>query len=79
MLTLYVKDGCGFSARVREKMKELNITCEEKNIKDDGVLDELLARGGDSKTPYLVDSETGFEMYESDLINAYLEAHYPKA
>lgn len=76
MLTLYVKDGCGFSAQVRKKMQELGLSCTEKNTKDPGVLDDLVARGGQTKTPYLVDSETGIEMYESDLINAYLEAHY---
>lgn len=43
-----------------------------KNIADEGVADELIARGGKRMVPYLVDEETGVEMYESDDIVDYL-------
>ena len=38
--------------------------------------DELVRRGGKMQVPYLVDPNTGREMYESDTITAYLDAEY---
>ncbi len=78
MLTLYVKTGCPFCAKVLNTGKELGIEFEEKNIADDAVATELVARGGKRQVPYLVDSEHGVEMYESGDIIAYLRAQYPK-
>lgn len=78
MLTLYVKTGCPFCHKVLEVGKELGITFEEKNIADDAVAAELIARGGKRQVPYLVDSEKGIEMYESGDIAAYLREHYLK-
>jgi glutathione S-transferase len=37
---------------------------------------ELKARGGKIQIPYLVDPNTGVEMYESRDIVRYLDAHY---
>lgn len=71
MITLYVKTGCPFCAKVLKKAEELGISYEEKNIADPAVADELIARGGKRQVPYLVDGET--EMYESDAIITYLE------
>lgn len=78
MLTLYVKTGCPFCHRVLAAGEELGITFEEKNIADDAVAAELIARGGKRQVPYLVDSERGVEMYESDDIIEYLKEYYPK-
>ncbi len=78
MLTLYVKTGCPFCAKVLETGKELGITFEEKNIVDDAVATELVTRGGKRQVPYLVDSERNIEMYESADIDAYLREHYAK-
>ncbi len=75
MRTLYVKTGCPFCAKVLRKGEELGLQFELKNIADEGVSEELVARGGKRQVPYLVDDETGTEMYESDDICAYLEAH----
>ena len=76
MLTLYVKTGCPFCAKVLNTGKELGIIFDEKNIADDAVASELVARGGKRQVPYLVDSERGVEMYESGDIDAYLREHY---
>jgi glutaredoxin len=73
MLTLYVKTGCPFCHKVLVAGAELGITFEEKNIADDIVAAELIARGGKRQVPYLVDSERGVEMYESDDIIEYLK------
>lgn len=76
MLTLYVKSGCAFAAMVIHRLEELELPFEEKNIADEGVQEELIARGGDSHTPYLVDTDAGVEMYESENIIAHLDSHY---
>lgn len=76
MLTLYVKTGCPFAAVVLKKVDDLDLTIEEKNIADDGVLAELEALSGDTKSPFLVDSEKGIQMGESSDIAAYLEKTY---
>lgn len=36
---------------------------------------ELMEKGGDSKTPFLVDNETGVSMHESSDIVDYLREH----
>jgi len=78
MLILYVKTGCPFCAKVLNTGKELGIAFDEKNIADDAVAAELVTRGGKRQVPYLVDAERGIEMYESEDIDAYLRAQYPK-
>lgn len=78
MLTLYVKTGCPFCHKVLAAGEELGISFEEKNIADDAVAAELVARGGKRQVPYLVDSERNVEMYESADIAAYLREHYSK-
>jgi len=76
MLTLYVKTGCPFCHKVLETGKELGITFDEKNIADDAVAAELIARGGKRQVPYLIDSERNIAMYESAEIDEYLRAQY---
>jgi glutathione S-transferase len=78
MLTLYVKTGCPFCHRVLAAGEELGLTFEERNIADDAVAAELVARGGKRQVPYLVDTDRVVEMYESDDIIEYLKEHYPK-
>lgn len=77
-MILYIKTGCPFCRKVLATGEELGITFEEKNIADDVVAAELVARGGKRQVPYLVDSERGVEMYESGDISEYLRANYPK-
>ncbi len=78
MLTLYVRTGCPYCAKVLQEGEKLDITFEQKNVADAGFADELIARGGKRQMPYLVDGATGAEMYESDDIIAYLRQHYTK-
>jgi glutathione S-transferase len=72
MLTLYYKAGCPYCAKVFDAGKELGLTFETKNIADDGVMDELVERGGEDQVPYLIDDEGPVEMYESSAIVKYL-------
>ncbi len=76
MLTLYMKTGCPFCEKVRAFTEENDISFNEKNIADEAVVAELIERGGKRQVPYLVDSETGTEMYESNDIISYLAQHY---
>ncbi|MBU6323389.1 MAG: glutathione S-transferase N-terminal domain-containing protein [Patescibacteria group bacterium] len=76
MLTLYVKDGCPFCAKVLAVGRELGIAFDERNIADPSVAAELVARGGKRQVPYLVDAARDTEMYESDDIARYLREHY---
>ena len=78
MLTLYVKTGCPFCARVLATGQELGIDFDQKNIADDAVAAELVARGGKRQVPYLVDVDNGVEMYESADIDAYLRGYRAK-
>lgn len=78
MLTLYVKTGCPFCAKVLQTVKDLSIEIEEKNIADDAVAAELVEKGGKRQVPYLIDTDRDVAMYESDDIVAYFEEHYAK-
>ena len=76
MLTLYVKTGCPYCARVLEVVKLLGIEVEEKNIKNPAVAEDLITRGGKRQVPYLIDAKRGVEMYESEDIVEYLCREY---
>ena len=78
MLTLYVKTGCPFCAKVLDEMEALGVQATLKNIADPGIAEELIARGGKRQVPYLIDEERDVEMYESGDIVAYLQTHYAK-
>ena len=78
MLTLYIQTGCPFCHKVLDTGRELGVSFEEKDIADNAIAAELVARGGKRQVPYLVDSERGVEMYESVDIDAYLREHYAK-
>lgn len=72
MLTLYVKTGCPYCAKVLAAGAELGLEFTLKNVSDEAVNAELIARGGKRQMPYLVDEDAGVEMYESEDIVAYL-------
>lgn len=76
MLTLYIKTGCPYCKRVLDTIDELGISVNQRNIDDEGVEAELVARGGKRQMPYLADEKEGIEMYESEDIVRYLTKHY---
>lgn len=76
MYTLYMKPTCPYCQKVMRHAEEKGIALNYKDIiADESVAEELIARGGKRQVPYLVDEETGTEMYESDAIMQYLDAH----
>lgn len=78
MLTLYVKTGCLFCRKVLDTGEELGLEFEVKDVANEEVAKELIARGGKEQTPYLVDSDRSVEMYDSMAIDAYLRENYAK-
>lgn len=85
MLELYQSEGCPYCAKVREKLSELGISYvihdprlpgdQGGDVTNQVTHDELIG-GGEDQIPYLVDTERGVTMYESDDIVDYLKEHY---
>ena len=77
-LQLYDIENCPYCRLVREALTELDLDAEiypcPKN--GDRFRPEVLQRGGKAQFPYLVDPNTGVEMYESLEIVAYLFETY---
>lgn len=76
-LTLYNMEGSPYCRKVREALSERDLEHVVKSLpKGSPAREELVRRGGKMQVPYLVDVNTGREMYESDDIVAYLETEY---
>ena len=77
-LILYDFEACPFCRKVREALSHLDLDAEIRPAPKGGhrFRDECIERGGRAMFPYLVDPNTGREMYESDDIVRYLYAEY---
>jgi glutaredoxin len=77
-LELYSFEGCPACRRVRRTLTELDLDFVHRTcpIGDSENRRRLLTRGGKSQVPYLVDPNTGVEMYESRDIVRYLLKQY---
>src|SRR5262245_5773326 len=76
-LLLYNMEGSPYCRKVRERLSELDLEYLVRNVpKGSAKRAELERRGGKVQVPYLVDPNSGRELYESDDIVAYLEARY---
>jgi len=79
-LTLYNMEGSPYCRKVREVLSELDLEHIVRNVpKGSPQRADLRKRGGKVQVPYLIDPNTGKEMYESDDIVRYLEARYGRA
>jgi glutathione S-transferase len=85
MLELYQSEGCPYCAKVREKLSALGVSYVAHNPRlpgDEGgdvtneVTYEQLTDAGEDQIPYLVDTDRGVTLYESDDIVEYLDEHY---
>jgi glutathione S-transferase len=77
-LELYEFEGCPFCRKAREALTQLDLEalihpCPKQGP---GYREEVKRRGGKAQFPYLVDPNTGKEMYESDAIVSYLYENY---
>lgn len=77
-LQLYDIENCPYCRLVRETLTELDLDVDIYPCPKSGerFRPELVARGGKAQFPYLVDPNTGVEMYESLDIVDYLFATY---
>ncbi len=76
MLTLYYRPSCPYCQAVLGEIEALSIKVTLKDISaDPALIDELVKLGGKKQVPYLVDTERGEKMYESQDIIAYLNEH----
>lgn len=78
MLQLYDIENCPYCRLVREALTELDLDAEIYPCPKSGerYRPEVVRRAGKSQFPYLVDPNTGSEMYESLDIIAYLYETY---
>jgi len=75
LIELYNFEASPYCRKVREALSELDIAYVVHNVaKRSRRRPELIARGGRMMVPYLIDPNTGTELYESDDIVAYLQA-----
>lgn len=75
---LYEFESCPFCRKVREALTLLDLEADIRPCPKGGqrFRPEGVARGGKAQFPYLVDPDTGKEMYESDAIVRYLFSEY---
>lgn len=83
MLELYQAEGCPYCETVRETLTELGRSYVAHNPRTAGgdtrngtTQTELVELGGEDQISYLVDTDRGESLYESDEIVDYLEEHY---
>jgi glutathione S-transferase len=77
-LQLYEFEACPFCRKVREALTVLDLDAVVHPCPKEGprFRRDVVKRGGKAQFPYLVDPNTGVEMYESDDINRYLFQNY---
>lgn len=77
-LEIYEFEGCPFCRKAREALSMLDLEVVVRPCPKRGhrYRDEVIRRGGKAQFPYLVDPNTGIEMYESLDIIAYLFETY---
>ena len=72
MLELYYLETCPYCRKVLNYLDENKIKYTAKNIEVKENYDKLIELGKKSQVPFLTDSETSVQMYESDEIINYL-------
>ena len=78
LLELWDFEACPYCRKVREALSILDLDARIWPCPQDGprYRPEAIARGGKAQFPFLVDPNTGREMYESDIIVGHLFANY---
>lgn len=77
LLELYDFEACPYCRKVREVLSELDLDYRVRPVAQGSARRaDLVRRGGKMQVPYLVDPNTGTELYESDDIIRYLNTTY---
>lgn len=78
-LELFEFEVCPYCRKVRETLSELDLDYVSRSgARGSSSRQEAVLRGGKAQFPYLVDPNTGAQMYESEDIVDYLHATYGK-
>lgn len=76
MFILYYKPTCTFSDRVIQMAKNLGVSLDLRDITEsEEARAELIAKSGEEKTPFFVDTEAGVTISESSDIIDHLREH----
>ena len=80
-IVLYEFESCPFCRKVRETFSDLDLEAEIRPCPKAGARfrPEVVRRGGKEQFPWMVDPNTGVEMYESEEIVQYLYRQYGDA
>jgi len=79
-LELYEFESCPFCRKVREVFSELDLEYVSRPCgRGSNNRERVVGRGGKAMFPYLIDPNTGTEMYESEDIITYLRGTYGDA
>ena len=73
MLELFYSDSCPYCRKVINYFNDNNIEFEAKDINERNNYEKLMELGKVSQIPFLIDTDTGNMMYESDKIIDYVE------
>ena len=72
MLELFISETCPYSIKVMDFFEANNIEYTERDIAEPANIKILLEKGGKSHVPFLIDSEHGMSLYESEDIIDYI-------
>ena len=72
MILIYKMDGCPYCNKVINYLKTTSLEYRLLDISEKQYLQELLSTGGKEQVPFMVDTDNGKKMYESDDIIEYL-------
>lgn len=72
MILIYKMEGCPYCNKVISFIKTKNLEYRLLDISEKEYLKELVSTGGKEQVPFLVDTDNGKTMYESDDIIEYL-------
>ena len=73
MLDLYYAETCPYSRKVLSFLEENDVEFSPKEISDPKNYDKLMEIGQMAQVPFLVDTDNGEKMYESDVIIDYIK------
>ena len=72
MILVYKMEGCPYCNKVISFLKTKNLEYRLLDISEKQYLQELISNGGQEQVPFMIDTDNGKKMYESDDIIEYL-------
>jgi len=72
MILIYKMEGCPFCNKVINFLKTKTLEYKLLDISEEENRKELISKGGIEQVPFMIDTNNGKKMYESDDIIEYL-------